>query len=141
MAKKKVTTRGPRWPSIAHLSTRQFDLSVQEKRFKIHFQDEGCGGHLGSLIGTILAIFDLQVTPIFPTKFPAKWPSSSGEEFQKRFARLQLSWISDRNNFRYSLFISHPNTSYQVMPFGSEEELQNTRFQDDGHLEFLIGSI
>ena len=33
-------------------------LWVQEKKFKIDFQD---GGHLGFLIGTILAIFDLQV--------------------------------------------------------------------------------
>ena len=34
-------------------------LSVQEKKRKIDFQD---GGHLGFQIGTILAIFDLQVT-------------------------------------------------------------------------------
>ena len=33
-------------------------LSVQEKKQKIDFQD---GGHLGFLIGTILAIFDIQV--------------------------------------------------------------------------------
>ena len=41
-------------------------LSVQEKKRKIDFQD---GGHLGFLIGTILAIFDLQVTPMLPTKY------------------------------------------------------------------------
>ena len=37
-----------------------FGLSVQEKKRKIDFQD---GGHLGFPIGTILAIFDVQVTP------------------------------------------------------------------------------
>ena len=33
------------------------------------FQDDRHGGHLGFPIGTILAIFDLQVTPMLPTKF------------------------------------------------------------------------
>ena len=35
-------------------------------KLKLDFQD---GGHLGFLIGTILAIFDLQVTPMLPTKY------------------------------------------------------------------------
>ena len=37
-------------------------LLVQEKKRKIDFQDGCHGGHLGFLIGMILAIFDLQVT-------------------------------------------------------------------------------
>ena len=41
-------------------------LSVQEKKGKIDFQD---GGHLGFPIGTILAIIDLQVTLMVPSKF------------------------------------------------------------------------
>ena len=36
---------------------------------KIDFQDGDHGSHLGFPIGTILAIFDLQVTPMLPTKF------------------------------------------------------------------------
>ena len=32
-------------------------------------QDGGHGGHLGFPIRTILAIFDLQVTPMLPTKY------------------------------------------------------------------------
>ena len=40
-------------------------LSVQEKKRKIDFQD---GGHLGFPIGTILAIFDLQVTLMLPSE-------------------------------------------------------------------------
>ena len=39
--------------------------SVQEKQ-KIDFQDGCHGGHLGFLIGMILAIFDLQVTLMLP---------------------------------------------------------------------------
>ena len=43
-------------------------ISVQEKNLKIHFQDGGCGGHLRFSIRMILAIFDLQVTVMLPTK-------------------------------------------------------------------------
>ena len=42
-------------------------LSVQEKKRKIDFQDGCNGGQLGFLIGTILAIFALQVTLMLPT--------------------------------------------------------------------------
>ena len=42
-------------------------VSVREKKRKIDFQDGCHGGHLGFLIGTILAIFDLQVTLMLPT--------------------------------------------------------------------------
>ena len=44
---------------------------------KIDFQD---GGHLGFPIGTILASFDLQVTPMLPTKYRVNWPSGVGGE-------------------------------------------------------------
>ena len=47
-------------------------LSVQEKKLNIDFQDGGHGGHLGFLIRTILATFDLQVTLMLPTKFRVK---------------------------------------------------------------------
>ena len=77
-------------------------MIIQEKKQKIDFQD---GGHLGFLIGMILAIFDLQVTPMLPTKFQVTWPFSSGEEVKNRFSRWppwQPPWISDRNDFSYS---------------------------------------
>ena len=54
-------------------------LSVQEKKRKIDFQDGGHGGHLGFPIGTILAIFDLQVTLMFPIKYRVNWPMGVGE--------------------------------------------------------------
>ena len=68
------------------------------------FQDGCHGGHLGYPIGTILAIFDLQVTPMSPTKFGVNWPFSAGEEAKYRFSRWRPwlpSGISDQNNFSY----------------------------------------
>ena len=53
-------------------------LSVQEKKRKIDFQDGGHGGHLGFPIRRILAIFDLQVTPMLPTKYQVNWPRYVG---------------------------------------------------------------
>ena len=50
-------------------------LSVQQKRRKIDFQD---GGHLRFPIGTILAIFNLQVTPMLPTKYRVNWHRGIG---------------------------------------------------------------
>ena len=74
--------------------------------------------HLGFPIGTILANFDLQVTPMLPYKFGINWPFSSGEEAKNRFSRWRPwwpSWISDRNDFSYFLSTSHPDASYQVL--------------------------
>ena len=71
---------------------------------KIDFQDGGHGGYLGFQIGTILAIFNLQVTLMLPSKFGVNWPFGSGEEAKNRFSRWrpwQPSWISDRHDFSY----------------------------------------
>ena len=56
----------------------KFGLSVQEKKRNIDFEDGGHGGQLGFPIGTILASFDLQVTPILPTKYQVNWPRGVG---------------------------------------------------------------
>ena len=55
---------------------------------KIDFQDGGHGGHLGFPIGSILAIFDLQVTLMLPIKFGVNWPFDSGEEAKNRFSKM-----------------------------------------------------
>ena len=72
---------------------------------KLDFQDGFHGGHLGFPIGTILAIFDLQVTPMLPTKFQVNWPLGSGVEAKNRFSRWPptwwQSWISDPKDFKY----------------------------------------
>ena len=68
---------------------------------KIDFQD-GC--HLGFPIGTILAIFDLQVTLMLPSKSGVNWPFGSGEEAKNSFSRWRpwrQSWISDRHELSY----------------------------------------
>ena len=39
------------------------------KEAQKEFQDDRHGGDFGFPIGTILTIFDLQVTPMLPTKF------------------------------------------------------------------------
>ena len=78
-------------------------LSVEEKKRKIDFQDGGHGGHLGFPIGTILAIFDLKVTLMLPSKFGVNWPFGS-EEAKNRFSRWRPwrpPWISDWHDFSY----------------------------------------
>ena len=58
------------------------------------FQDSSLGGHLGFLNRRILAIFDLQVTLMLPTKIQVNWPFGSGEEVKNRFSRWQPWWPS-----------------------------------------------
>ena len=55
-------------------SFKSIGLLVQEKKWKIDFQFGFHGGHLGFLIGTVLAIFDLQVTLMLPTELQIYWP-------------------------------------------------------------------
>ena len=79
-------------------------LLVQAKKLKIDIQDCRHGGKLGFLIRTILAIFDLQVTLMLPTKFGVNWPFGPGEEAKNRFSRWRLwrpSWIFDQHDFSY----------------------------------------
>ena len=64
-------------------------LLVQEKQ-KIDFQDTSHGGHFGFLIRKILAIFDVQVTPILPTKFQVNWLFGSEVEALE-FRELDMS--------------------------------------------------
>ena len=68
-------------------SFESMGLSIQEKKFKKDFQDDNCCGHLVFPIGTILAIFDPQVTSMILTKFQVNWPFGSGEEAKNRFSR------------------------------------------------------
>ena len=65
-------------PQCLLLSFKSIGLLVQEKKGIIDFQDGRHGGHLGFMIRRILAIFDLQVTPMLPTKFLVNWPRGIG---------------------------------------------------------------
>ena len=81
---------------------------------KTDFQDDSHGDYLEFLIGMILAILDLQVATIFPTKFRVSWPFCSGDDGQNRFSRWQPRWNSGRNKFRYFLSSRYPDTFYHV---------------------------
>ena len=117
----------PRWflPSF-----KSIGLSVQEKKRKMNFRH---GGHLWFPIGTILAIFDLPVTPILPTKPRVDWPFGSGEKSKNTLSRLPPwwpSWISDRIDFSYFWSISHPILPTKVLVnwhFGSGEEAKKKK--------------
>ena len=58
---------------------------------------EEAGGHLGFMIGTILAIFDLQVTPNLSYQVSIQLAF----RFKRRSEKWRPSWISDRHNFSY----------------------------------------
>ena len=100
-------------------------------KWKVDFQDGGHGWHFGFPIGTILAIFDLQVTPMLPSKFRVIWHLGLGEEAKNRFSRWQPwrpSWISDRNDFSYFWSTSHlmPPAEFRVnWLLGLGEEAKN----------------
>ena len=75
-----------------HLSNASYQISSQlaflfGRRSEIDFQDGGHSGNLGLTIETILAILDIQVSPMLPTNFQADWPFGSGEEAKNRFSR------------------------------------------------------
>ena len=102
----------------------QLAFGFRKRSEKKIFQDGHHRSHLGLLISTILAIFDLQVTLMLPTKFGVNWPFGSGDAAKNRFSRwrpCRPSWISDRIHFSYFWSTSHPDASYQVssqLPFG-----------------------
>ena len=57
---------------------------------KTDFKD---GGHPEFTIGIILAIFDVQITPMLLTKFQVNWHFGSGQ-VQNRFPRWLPWWSS-----------------------------------------------
>ena len=99
------------------------------------------GSQLGFTIGTILAIFDLLVTPMLPTKFRVNWPFSSGEEAKNRFLDIRLA--------RFYLFLIYKSPqcllrSLESIGLSVQEKKLNIDFQDGshgGHLGFLIRTI
>ena len=118
---------------------------------KKDFQDGHHGGHLGFLISRILAIFDLQVTLMLPTKFGVNWPFGSGDEVKNRFQDGRhgghLGFTIGTNLAIFDLQVTPmPPTKFQVnWPFGAGEDFQEKiDFQDGshgGHPGFPIGTI
>ena len=65
---------------ISYQILSQWTFSIQEKKFKIDLQDGNNGGHSVFPIGTISAIFYLQVTSMILTTFQVNWLFDSGAE-------------------------------------------------------------
>ena len=87
----------------------------------------------------ILAIFDLQVSPLLPNKFQVNWPFDSGEakkDFQDDRLRFQIGILAILDLPVIPLL---PSKFRVKWPFGSGEEAKQNYFQDGGHLGFPIG--
>ena len=111
-------------PKCFLLNFESTDFWVLEKKRKTDFQDSRHGGHLGFTIGMILAIFDLQVTQMLPTKCQVKWSFGSGEEAKNRFSwRPSLSTILAISDLQVTLML--PSKFGFNLPFGSGEEAKN----------------
>ena len=107
-------------------SLESIGLSVQEKKGKIDFQDGCHGGHLGFPIGTILAIFDLQVTPMLPSSL-----ESIGLSVQEKKRKIDfdghLGFPIGTILAVFDLQVTQmlPSKFGVNWPFGSGEEVKN----------------
>ena len=76
----------------------------------------------------ILAIFDLQVTQMLPTKFRVNCPFGSEEEAKNRLSRWlpwRPSWISILAIFDLQVTLMLPSKFGVNWPLGSGEEAKN----------------
>ena len=116
---------------------------------KIDFQDGGNGGHLGFPIGTILAVFDLQVTPMLSTKFRVNGHLGLGVEakyiyFQdgRHGGHLGFTICTIIAKFDLQVIPMLPTKFQLAFRFRSRSEKKI--FKDGGHgghLGFSIGTI
>ena len=86
------------------------------------------GSHLGFPISTILAIFDLQVTPMLPSKFGVNWPFGSGGEAKIDFqdgGHLGFPTSTILAIFDHQVTQMLPSKFGVNWPFGSGEEVKN----------------
>ena len=75
-------------PVASYQFSSQLALWIRKrskKKKKKEFQDGHHDGDFGFLIGKILSVFDLQVTPMLPTKFRVNWPSVQEKKRKKDF--------------------------------------------------------
>ena len=94
------------------------------------------------LIGMILATYDLQVTPMLPTKFRVNWPLGSGEEakIDLQDGHLGMPIRIILANFDLQITLMVP-TKFQANWPLVQEEKQKIDFQDGGHLAFSIKTV
>ena len=94
----------------------------------------------------ILAIFELQVTQMLPTKFLVNWPFGSGEEAKIDF---QDGCHGAHPGFTISMILAIFDlqvttmlpTKFGVNWISVQEKKRKIDFQDSGHLGFPIGTI
>ena len=92
-------------------------LTVQEQMSFQDFQAGHHGGHLGSWNWTNLAILNLHVTPMPPTKFGLNPTYRSGVDVVWRFSRWPQWWTScilEQNDFSNSESLCCSDASHQV---------------------------
>ena len=71
------------------------------------------GGQLGFLVGTILATFDLQVTPMLPTKFKVIYLAS---RFRSRSEKIDFQDGSYGGHFEFLIGTILATFDLQVTP-------------------------
>ena len=94
--------------------------------------------------GTNLAVLNLHVSPMPPTKFQLNLTYCSRADAVSSWPSWQPSWILELNQFSNSKSPCHPNASHQVwaqsdLPLGSRHGL---KIQDDhpwAHLGYTLG--
>ena len=92
----------------------------------------------------ILTIFDLQITPMLPTKFQVSCPFISGEEAKNIFFQIAghpgfpIGTILATFDQQVTLMFL---PSFKSIGFSDQEEVNKTDFQDGGHLGFPIREI
>ena len=119
------------------------------RRSKLDFPDSSHGGHFGFQIGTILALFNLQVTLMFLSRFKSICFFGSGEKAKNRFSRWRLwwpSWIFDRT-YLFILYLQVTPmlpTNFNLIGLLVKEKVLKIYFKDGAHggqLVFLIRKI
>ena len=99
------------------------------------FQDGCHGGDLGYRNGKILAILNLHMAPMPPTKFGLNLTKGSGADVVSIFSRWPLSWIAEWNDFSNSESLCCSDASHQIMAqsnswFGRRCHLKNFEMAD-----------
>ena len=103
-------------------------IMIWEEMSFEEFQDGSHGGHFGCQNGTNLAVLNLHVSPMPPTKFQLNPTYRSTANVVSRFPSWQ-PWILEWNQFSNSKSPCYPNASHQGwaqsnLPFGSRHGLK-----------------
>ena len=117
----------PSWNSDQNDFSYFWSTSHPNTSYQIDFQDGNCGGHPVFPIGTILAIFNLQVTSTILTKFQANWRPT--EQFQLILVYpSSLRFLPSFESFSLSVHEKKPKISFQVATMVAILDFQSQQF-------------